>query len=78
MGVAPRILIQLSPLKRQGTIAQLDEIAAALDQPVEDLLMVYVVPNDQVRTFTALRLPCKQVVIGHDAPISSTSHGRVI
>jgi hypothetical protein len=66
MVVAPRILIQLSPLKRQGTIAQLEDIATALGQAAEDLLMVYVVPNDQVRTFTALRLLCKQVVIGHD------------
>jgi hypothetical protein len=65
MVVAPRILIQLSPLKHQGTTAQLDEIATALGQPAEELLMVYVVPNDQVRTFTAPRLPCKQVVIGH-------------
>jgi hypothetical protein len=65
MVVAPRTLIQLSPLKSQGTIAQLEDIATALGQPVQDLLMVYVVPNDQVRTFTALRLPCKQVVIGH-------------
>jgi hypothetical protein len=65
MVVAPRTLIQLSPLKRQGTIAQLDEIATALGQPAEKLLVVYVVPNDQVRTLTAPRLPCKQVVIGH-------------
>jgi hypothetical protein len=66
MVVVPRTLIQLSPLKRQGTNAQLDEIAAALGQTAEDSLMVYVVPNDQVLTFTAPRLPCKQVVIGHD------------
>jgi hypothetical protein len=65
MVVAPRTLIKLSPLKHQGTIAQLDEIAAALGQTAEDSLMVYVVPNDQVLTFTAPRLPCKQVVIGH-------------
>jgi hypothetical protein len=76
MVVAPRTLIHVTTQKRQGTIAQLDEIATALDQPAEDLLMVYVLPNDQVRTFTAPKLPCKQVVIGHDDVAKYTPYCR--
>jgi hypothetical protein len=76
MVVAPETLIQLSPLKRQGTISQLDEIATAFGQAAEDPLMVYVVPNDQVRTFTAPKLSCKQVVIGHNDVATYNAHSQ--